>query len=121
MSGKWFQAGFGVLWIVMAVGITQSMPDHRPFSIAKVVFPLFGLLFVIRAITMKDPAAKEDDTGRTGNAPRHRSPGAAGTRLRMQCPSCGDTARGEDVSPEGSAKCRSCGNWFKVAGPTGNP
>src|SRR5437764_601090 len=37
---------FGVLWTVMAVAITGSAPDVGAFSIAKAVFPLFGVVFV---------------------------------------------------------------------------
>lgn len=41
---------FGVIWTVMAVGITGAMPDIGPFALAKVVFPLFGVAFVAAAI-----------------------------------------------------------------------
>lgn len=37
---------FGVLWTIMACAITGSAPDVGPFPIAKVVFPLFGVVFV---------------------------------------------------------------------------
>jgi hypothetical protein len=41
---------FGVLWTVMAVAITGSAPGGGPFDIAKIVFPLFGVVFVVAAI-----------------------------------------------------------------------
>lgn len=41
---------FGILWIAMAIAITSSAPDFGPFAVAKVVFPLFGLVFVSFAI-----------------------------------------------------------------------
>ena len=41
---------FGTLWTIMAVAITGSAPDVGPFSIAKLVFPLFGVFFVVLAI-----------------------------------------------------------------------
>lgn len=41
---------FGVLWTIMAVSITSGAPDDGPFAIAKVIFPLFGVLFTGAAI-----------------------------------------------------------------------
>ena len=41
---------FGVIWTVMAVAITGSAPDVGPFSVAKVAFPLFGVVFIVAAI-----------------------------------------------------------------------
>jgi hypothetical protein len=41
---------FGVFWTIVALAITGSAPDAGPFSIAKVVFPLFGVLFTGAAI-----------------------------------------------------------------------
>lgn len=43
-------AAFGVLWTVMAIAITSTAPNFGPFAVAKVVFPLFGLVFVGAAI-----------------------------------------------------------------------
>jgi hypothetical protein len=40
----------GLLWLVMAVAITGSAPDVGPFLIAKYVFPLFGVAFIIGGI-----------------------------------------------------------------------
>ena len=37
---------FGGLWTVMAVAITGDAPDVGGFTIAKVIFPLFGVLFI---------------------------------------------------------------------------
>ena len=41
---------FGVFWTVMAFGITSGAPDVGPFSIAKVFFPLFGVVFTVGAM-----------------------------------------------------------------------
>lgn len=41
---------FGLFWTVMAVGITSGAPDEGPFAVAKVFFPLFGVVFVVGAI-----------------------------------------------------------------------
>jgi hypothetical protein len=41
---------FGAIWLVMAIAITGSAPDFGPFAIAKVVFPLFGVLFILTAV-----------------------------------------------------------------------
>jgi hypothetical protein len=41
---------FGLLWTVMAVAITGSAPDVGPFVIAKIVFPLFGVGFIVAGI-----------------------------------------------------------------------
>lgn len=37
---------FGGLWLTMAIAITSGAPDIGPFSIAKYVFPLFGVFFI---------------------------------------------------------------------------
>jgi hypothetical protein len=41
---------FGVFWTIMAFAITGSAPDEGPFTIAKVIFPLLGVLFTGAAI-----------------------------------------------------------------------
>jgi hypothetical protein len=41
---------FGVIWTVMAVAVTSAAPDFGPFAIVRVVFPLFGVVFVAAAI-----------------------------------------------------------------------
>jgi hypothetical protein len=41
---------FGLFWTVMAVAITGSAPDIGPFWIAKIIFPLFGVLFICGAV-----------------------------------------------------------------------
>jgi hypothetical protein len=43
---------FGALWTVMATAITSAAPDFGPFSIAKVVFPLLGVVFIVAAVGM---------------------------------------------------------------------
>jgi hypothetical protein len=41
---------FGVFWTIMAIAITGGAPNDGPFVIAKVIFPLFGILFTGGAI-----------------------------------------------------------------------
>jgi hypothetical protein len=41
---------FGVFWTIMAIAITGGAPDVGPFPIAKVIFPLFGVLFTGAAV-----------------------------------------------------------------------
>jgi hypothetical protein len=41
---------FGLIWTVMAIAITSRAPDVMPFAISKVVFPLFGVVFIAAAI-----------------------------------------------------------------------
>ena len=40
-------AVFGTLWTALAIGMTSAAPSFGPFAIARVVFPLFGIGFVI--------------------------------------------------------------------------
>jgi hypothetical protein len=41
---------FGLFWTIMAFSITGGAPDAGPFAIAKVIFPLFGIVFIGAAI-----------------------------------------------------------------------
>jgi hypothetical protein len=41
---------FGVIWTSIAISITSGAPDFGPFAIAKVAFPLFGVVFTVFAI-----------------------------------------------------------------------
>jgi hypothetical protein len=41
---------FGVFWTVMAIAITGSAPNDGPFEVAKVIFPIFGVVFTTAAI-----------------------------------------------------------------------
>jgi Short C-terminal domain len=41
---------FGLFWTIMAFGILSGAPDEGAFSMVKVFFPLFGLVFTIGAI-----------------------------------------------------------------------
>jgi hypothetical protein len=43
---------FGVLWTAMAIGITSSAPNFGPFQVARIVFPLFGVAFVVFGVVM---------------------------------------------------------------------
>src|SRR5438552_12934083 len=38
---------FGTLWTIMAIAITGAAPDFGPLSVAKIIFPLFGVLFLL--------------------------------------------------------------------------
>lgn len=50
VGGGIFVTLFGCFWTVMAFSITPSAPSFGPFAIAKFVFPLFGIVFVIAGI-----------------------------------------------------------------------
>jgi hypothetical protein len=41
---------FGAFWTIMAISITAGAPDFGGFSVAKVFFPLFGVVFTGGAI-----------------------------------------------------------------------
>jgi predicted phage tail protein len=41
---------FGSLWTVMAIAMTSAAPSFGPFIIAKFIFPLFGICFVVGGI-----------------------------------------------------------------------
>lgn len=41
---------FGCFWTAMATGMAWSAPGHGVFGIVKVIFPLFGVLFVIAGV-----------------------------------------------------------------------
>jgi len=41
---------FGLFWTIMAVSITGTGPDAGAFGVVSVVFPLFGVLFIVGAI-----------------------------------------------------------------------
>lgn len=41
---------FGAFWTIMACAITGEAPDVGPFAVAKVMFPLFGVVFTVAAI-----------------------------------------------------------------------
>ncbi len=42
-----FGSAFGIFWTIMAVSITGNAPNEGPFAIAKIGFPLFGIIFTI--------------------------------------------------------------------------
>lgn len=44
--GSGFAAVFGVLWTIFAISLTKD----SPFTFAKIIFPLFGLVFIGMAI-----------------------------------------------------------------------
>jgi hypothetical protein len=41
---------FGTLWTIMAIAITGAAPAFGPFAVAKVIFPLFGVFFILFGI-----------------------------------------------------------------------
>jgi hypothetical protein len=41
---------FGTLWTILAISMTSSGPDAGPFSLVKVIFPVFGVIFTAAAI-----------------------------------------------------------------------
>ena len=43
-------AVFGVFWLIMAIAVTSSAPDVFPFNIVRIIFPLFGVVFIVLAI-----------------------------------------------------------------------
>ena len=43
-------AVFGVLWTILACAFTGSAPNDGPMPVVKIIFPLFGLVFVIAAV-----------------------------------------------------------------------
>ena len=44
--------GFGILWTILAIVITSAAPNNGPFTIVKIVFPLFGVFFTVFGIAM---------------------------------------------------------------------
>ena len=47
-AGSVVGVAVGILWTIMAIAITQSAPNVGPFAVAKVIFPLFGVVFTGR-------------------------------------------------------------------------
>lgn len=45
LAGGLFGGAFALFWIAVSFSMTFSGPDFAPFSIAKVIFPLFGIGF----------------------------------------------------------------------------
>ena len=114
---RFIMAGFGVLWTVLAIGLTASAPSDGPFLVAKFVFPGFGVLFTIAAFVsggffdsvFKSILRQQRKVGDGGAHPR-RAPG-------LKCPSCGaGVSDGSKVSPHGDARCEHCGQWFNING-----
>jgi hypothetical protein len=52
MIGAFVGGGFGVLWTIFAVALTSAAPSFGPFAVAKIIFPLFGVVFTIGAISL---------------------------------------------------------------------
>lgn len=44
--------GFGTLWTIVAIAMTSLAPNFGPFSVIKIVFPLFGVFFTVFGIVM---------------------------------------------------------------------
>ncbi len=68
VAGGLVAAAFGTFWTVMAFGITSGAPDGGGFSVIKVVFPLFGLIFI--GIGVVSAVASFDKASRYQNAER---------------------------------------------------
>lgn len=49
-AGSIGAALFGVFWLILAVAITSDAPNEFPFTLVKIIFPLFGVGFIISAI-----------------------------------------------------------------------
>lgn len=49
-AGSIVAALFGVFWLILAVAITFDAPNEFPFMLVKIIFPLFGVGFIISAI-----------------------------------------------------------------------
>lgn len=45
--GGFVAVAFGVVWTAMAIGITSGAPAEGPFGVARIVFPAFGILFIV--------------------------------------------------------------------------
>ncbi len=43
---------FGMFWTILAVSLTSGGPNDGVFAIAKVIFPLFGVLFTVAGIAV---------------------------------------------------------------------
>ncbi len=54
--------GFGILWTIFAFALTSSAPNEGPFPVVKIIFPLFGVLFVIAAVVSMIKGAGAADT-----------------------------------------------------------
>lgn len=124
-TARWIAAAFGGLWTILAIAITSAAPNEFPFIVAKFVFPLFGVLFIIAALTggaaiqrlgRKSPfnsagpriddrqALDQSDGG------RHFEP-----KPINACPSCGAPVKdGGDVSPSGDIRCPHCSRWYNI-------
>ena len=69
-------AVFGTFWTIMAIAITSSGPSFGPFAIAGVIFPLFGVGFVIfgviSSITAYQKAEQYEQAHRRYRERRHQ-------------------------------------------------
>lgn len=63
---------FGVFWTVMAVSITSGAPDFGPFAIAKIFFPLFGIVFTSVGVYLGITASKKARDYEAALAAYHR-------------------------------------------------
>jgi hypothetical protein len=72
LLGAGIMGGFGTLWTVMAVAITRN----APMPLVGVIFPLFGVLFVVAAVAMgitgAQKAARFEEAQRRHQARRRK-------------------------------------------------
>lgn len=121
-GARWFVAGFGVLWTIMAIAITAQGPDEGPFIVAKYVFPAFGVLFILGALLggrTHKPSQKTDKQERVSVPPGHSRATQSGNsplqkEMKLICPRCGAAPTNPSVSPHGDVKCQYCGTWYNV-------
>lgn len=68
LGGAIFVGVFGLLWTVMAFGITSGAPSFGPFAIAQVVFPLFGVAFTAFGVVLGVRGAKKAEEYKLAHA-----------------------------------------------------
>jgi len=105
-DGPWSGVAFGV-WCLMALGIGAVAMKH----VNGILPMLFVLGMIVFAVTSR-LAARSKRSVPSRRRPPSRAPAGPEVTFDMACPNCGAQAAGEDVSPGGEAKCRSCGGWF---------
>lgn len=112
---RFIMAGFGMLWTILAIAITSSAPSEGPFIVAKIIFPAFGILFIISALFVgkKIETMKEQILSRDAK----QTPDGVSTSpvALTACPRCGAAIKtGVNVSPHGDVKCDHCSGWFNI-------
>ncbi|HEY3322926.1 MAG TPA: hypothetical protein VGP72_20900 [Planctomycetota bacterium] len=123
MAGRIVGVAFGILWTIMAIAITSSAPNEGPFPVAKIVFPLFGVVFILAALFGKNPRRSRDEFQEDSADPERATerttappPSAPEPRRNLtDCPHCGAGLKtGSAISPHGDVLCQHCGKWYNV-------